>query len=117
MNDYISRQAAIDALKKADDAGVCWKGGYIQRHSDFDEAINCIKELPSAEPKKRKWIPVSERLPKYSDSVLVSVCDNEVDIGAYFSNTWHINECGPVENGVVIAWMPLPEPIEVKNDI
>ena len=47
MTDLISRQAAIDALKETDDVGVCWKGGSIQRHSDFEEAINCIKELPS----------------------------------------------------------------------
>ena len=50
MSDLISRQAAIDMLKETDEVGVCWKGGYVQRHSDFDEAIQCIKDLPSVQP-------------------------------------------------------------------
>lgn len=46
--DLISRADAIKELKIADKAGVCWVGGYTQRHSDFAEAIDCIKSLPSA---------------------------------------------------------------------
>lgn len=83
MNDLISRQVAIDALKETDDVGVCWKGGYVQRHSDFEEAINCIKELPSAEPerKKGKWIKISP-----ANIYECSVCHQNVmteDIEAY----------------------------------
>ena len=73
----------------------------------YSELHDMIEDLPSVEP---KWIPVDERLPKYSDSVLISACGYEIDIGSYYCDKWHINGCGPVEDGIVIAWMPLPEP-------
>ena len=70
---------------------------------------------PIHELKCEKWIMVSKKLPKYSDSVLVSTCDHEIDIGSYFSDMWHINGCGPVEDDAVLAWMPLPEPYQEEN--
>ena len=123
MNDLISREEAIDALWKAlyeyeDETEKKFqelKGLdvrdwirhriFVQNMSGID--IQTILNLPSAEP---QWIPVSEKLPKYSDSVLISACDHEIDIGSYYCDTWHINGCGPVEDGTVLAWMPLPKP-------
>jgi hypothetical protein len=61
---------------------------------------------------RRQWIPVSEKLPKYSNSVLVSLFDHEIDIGSYYCDTWHISGCGSVEDGAVLAWMQLSEPSE-----
>ena len=69
----------------------------------------CPVNEPTIEAEPR-WIPVSEKLPKYSDSVLVWTCDHEIDIGSYYSDMWHINGCGSVEDGTVLAWMPLPKP-------
>ena len=51
MSDLISRQAAIDALAEAD-AKKGWK------QLKFSEMQKCILELPSAEPKKGKWIKI-----------------------------------------------------------
>ena len=97
MIDLISRQALCE---------------YALNQKDKSITPNEIMRFPSAEP---QWIPVSEKLPKYSDSVLVSVCDHEIDIGSYYCDTWHINGCGSVEDGTVLAWMPLPDPYEVKE--
>ena len=94
MIDLISRQALCE---------------YALNQKDKSITPNEIMRFPSAEP---QWIPVSEKLPKYSDSVLISACGYEIDIGSYFCDKWHINGCGPVEDGIVIAWMPLPEPYE-----
>ena len=67
----------------------------------FDECVD------SNEP---HWIPVTERLPDISKSVLI--CDIEGDIylghrtryGDYYPDLWNDR----IKN--VTAWMPLPEP-------
>lgn len=106
MNDTISRKAAIEALLEKGQSSRRYKIGEIWE-LNFDEIREALATVPSTKP---RWISVFERLPKYSDSVLVSTCDYEIDIGSYFSNMWHINGCGPVEDDVILAWMPLPEP-------
>lgn len=53
MDDTISRQAAIEAMGKAE-----W-------------AKERLRELPSAQPEQR-WIPCSERLPKSGKTVLIT---------------------------------------------
>lgn len=108
MSDLISRQVAIERATKEHDF---YRGAsLLADKARRDELLNVmcwLNELPSAEP---QWIPVSEKLPKYSDSVLISACGYEIDIGSYYCDKWHINGCGPVEDGIVIAWMPLPKP-------
>ena len=49
MDDLISRQAAIDALKRAE---------ALTRAFGYHNVIETIRELPTAE-KKGKWIPVT----------------------------------------------------------
>jgi len=109
VTDLISRQAAIDAALT-----------FIVEYcgAAFDEDMQkmlCerLDALPSAKP---QWIPVSEKLPKYSDSVLVSLFDDELDLGSYYCDTWHTIEDGSVDDGIVLAWMPLPKPYEGDNE-
>ena len=119
MKDPIERQDAIDALTEAEVVGVCWKGGYIQRHNDFHEAINCVKELPSAEP---RWIPMTERKPEVDQDVLVTTKNDGMYVVTYAFKEWTPGHCfhwKPCFMGTeylseedVVAWMPLPEPYQ-----
>ena len=83
-------------------------------------ARNMIHELPSVKPETR-WIPVSERLPKDRESVLLSTNTNEVFEGSYFDDDsdrqWY--SCRDetfIYNNVVTAWMPLSEPYKAESE-
>ena len=57
MNDLISRQSAIDALAKHEES----QGhNYSMFRSVVSECEEIIRDLPFAEPKTGKWIPVSQ---------------------------------------------------------
>ena len=80
--------------------------------SDYDSAIRmAIDALES------KWIPVSERLPKYGHVVLWCNEYGSVFTSAITGNigySWHI---GRKHWGAdVVAWMPLPEPWEAESE-
>ena len=111
MSDLISRQDAILALLEKGQRSRRYKLGEVWE-LNFDEIREALETVPSAE---QQWIPVSERPPKYSDSVLVSLFDDEIDLGSYYCDTWHTREDGSVEDGIVLAWMPTPKPYEVKE--
>lgn len=73
------------------------------------EANDFIEELS-----KPRWIPVTERLPKESERVLVA-CEDGVSFGFFeeiiaddeFVKEWHDMMYYPIS---VTHWMPLPEP-------
>ena len=101
MDDLISRQAAIEAVKQA-----------IYNH---DSAIMRLTELPSV-TQKSGWIPISERLPEdgtwnlFTDGNVVSVERYKADsIDHFYPNgRWFsLDE--------TIAWMPLPKPYEPQE--
>lgn len=101
MDDLISRQAAIDALD-------CING-----------VEEVLRSLPSVQPEPA-WIPVSERLPETTDSVLTTYIINGDRSRKYVEESSYYEDdeywCSPWDNyrieGTrieVIAWMPLPE--------
>ena len=117
MDDLISRQAAIDALKRKTfrltfaeeqncEGHVAWSADAV--YGDVMEGE--LLELPSAQPEQR-WIPCSERLPDDDRTKVVTLANGNAEAG-YYSNGdwWCIGDTISLENPIVIAWMLLPEP-------
>ena len=115
MSDSISRQKAIDMLRKWDAVP-----DYNEaEHHIMRAAMAMLEDMPSAEPKQR-WIPVTERLPEETGIYLVTLktdgvayFEDEFPNGfvyasAYEAVTMHWGYC----DKNVIAWMPLPEPYQ-----
>ena len=106
MNDLISRQAAIETVRKA---------------KDKSEAHRMLIQLPSAQ----RWIPCSERMPEEDGQYLITVKykhvnDSYEDIyaehGEFYYGRWDMfcfGHCGEVED--ILAWCELPEPWEEEK--
>ena len=127
MNDYISRQAAIDAISSMFAPTPTQK-------DIVEDCLEIIENLPSVDidlsgfsdklwktayergkAEAVRWIPVSEQLPEDEQEVLFSTKTGRVHLGRYYNdnsvNQWYSSlEKMRVWNNVVNAWMPLPEP-------
>ena len=131
MSDLISRQEAVDVVRKWFDK--------IEQNGDI--CIDGIISLPSAEP---RWIPVKEKLPKDNVPVNITWINRHPEpyyksikdvpftaTGVYFRGKWYwysstvedyLAEYGRAEWDEieeemagcieVTAWMPLPEAYE-----
>lgn len=62
MSDYISKKALLEKLKYMGDYNI-----------DMDYVtVEDIMSIPSADIRDNRWIPVSERLPKAYQKILVT---------------------------------------------
>lgn len=78
-------------------------------NKDFDMARHlAIQALESQ--LKDKWIPVSERLPKSYNLVLVTSHDYDLYITYYTDEGWHSGFNTMLFANEPLAWKPLPEP-------
>lgn len=126
MDDPISRRAAVDALAKEMPRLTTPDGsGQFDREIQIaDEAfVDCmtiINELPVIDIPR--WIPCSERLPKYGKTVLITNDKGNVGYGRFHGvefwredgdNFWQWKR-NTIEH--VLAWMPLPEPYKGEED-
>ena len=83
----------------------------------FANAIEIVKQ--EAEQYNNGWIPCRERLPEPIRPALVTLRNwmNDryfVRVGRFHTDHWKTDE-GIVENSVVIAWQPLPEPFKERD--
>jgi len=98
MSDLIDRKIAVQGVRELFSMGECY--------CDELSIVGMLNGLPS----QPKWIPVTERLPEDSETVLIThKCG--VSFGWYNGRYW---ERGASTNHrplqTVIAWQPLPEP-------
>ena len=102
MDDLIRRQ---DVLMLAKDIVVHTPNGEY-RHRCIDQ--HEVWELPSAQ----RWIPVSDRLPEKSGTVIVTVVMSKFNKPFVETLYYDADTKGGKEFfcGWVTAWMPLPEP-------
>lgn len=113
MDDLISRQDAIETIRKLPNAGIHW-------FVSVEEVFDALLKLPSAQPEQR-WIPCSERPPEEECYVLIT--KEPFKIKGYEQEVikakrsadprsgkieWWSPEFGTLTNKAVLAWMPLP---------
>ena len=103
MDDLISRQAAIDAIRASTQK---YTGFMEMEMYTDDDAVEAIINLPSAQP-DTQWIPCSERLPDNDESVLIS---NSHGVTKAWWNGRFWTSIAVKKYKTVTAWMPLPEP-------
>lgn len=76
-----------------------------------------IKKIIANQPKVGEWIDCKWSMPSNGSYVLLFTEDKDITIGKYY---WGLKEWYIYERWVslhyVIAWMPLPEPYEVKDN-
>lgn len=113
MNDEpVSRQAAIEASHAAlyDFFGLC-KKDFDFPITNTDYLVWAIRKNLTANinalPAAQRWIPVTERLPKEGQVVVVQYNDGDYDM-LKFPTAYR--RCD------IVAWMPIPEPWKGESD-
>ena len=108
MNDIEIALEDLDTLVEIarQHTGIASWLGLIQSALIMKEALE--KQLNNG------WIPISERLPKENEEVLITLIHGEVTWAYLHQKEWYnMFSTYPIER--VIAWMPLPEPF--KEDV
>ena len=104
----------VDCISRADAIRVA--SGYCHPSNVAKE----LAKLPSVTLQPR-WIPISEKLPKEFETVILSTDKDEVFVGDYLGKMNDGSDCfddneGMDWEGNVVAWMPLPEPYDAESE-
>lgn len=115
------KELAITYLKRIKKDYIEGEGYDVQPLPEYCAIQMGIKALE----KELSWIPISERLPKDAQRVLMTVVNytghEVVRVAEYYSEigifqgrenseSWKVGEEG------LLAWMPLPEPYNAESD-
>ena len=73
-----------------------------------EKMMEAVNNMPSAE-KRGEWIPVTERLPKEGDEVLITAWKDTVLVSWRSDGVWNCDSFFFDDSTEVSAWMPLPE--------
>ena len=128
--DYISREAAIEAIENTDWYHINHSGELVHgansnddtplyKADDVYKAIDAVLAADVVERKTGKWIPCSEVLPKKDGRYQVTRHDyvtqtNFVDILWYEEGVWWNRQS--IGDYAVTAWMPLSEPYKEEQE-
>ena len=118
MSDLISRQAAIDALARTARENFNLSDEFNHYLAGLMDGENAIRQLPSTQTEQR-WIPVSERLPEGGHNIIFCDTKGNVCEGMYHAilGQWvGFRRDAIYHHDDVVAWMPLPEPMELEED-
>lgn len=116
--DLISRQAAIEAM--ADDIRFSALMDNVEASEDIEDykpiAEHALRNVPTIQPKKGKWISCEERLPEPRKAVLGYAPKWKNVFALYYDAVygWMVwspisDDCFPNMYGDIVAWMPMPE--------
>lgn len=113
MTEYIKKEDAIEALMPYFMLPIHTKKQYEQAKSI---ATTIIDSIPLEN--RLGWIPVSEKLPEVGQYVLASVREDyaEHNIAEHEVIICRCEEQSFWSNGIITAWMPLPEPYEEDEE-
>lgn len=77
--------------------------------------IEVLKQIINEQPKVGEWIPVEKRLPEQSLNSVIGwdTYRERFVFVQYYMNEWIL---GNHESVNIVAWQPLPEPYEVKEN-
>lgn len=83
--------------------------------ADLHKIVNYLLSQP-----EQRWIPVTERLPRDDEDVIVTCLDDSGDTPySYTTVAWHYKGmwvCDNMRCPFVIAWMPLPKPYAERKE-
>lgn len=82
-------------------------------HIKIGEALNMAIE--ALQEKERKWIPVSEKLPKEYETV-IGVTDLNYYCIAVYCKQYGFRSMDVGVESDIIAWQPLPEPYKESEE-
>ena len=112
----ISDQEEMDAICDNCEMGkhVCNILNEYNRLNDFEQTQrgDLLARL-GAEREKRRWIPVSERLPEESKRVLAAGRFDDIQVAYWDKQKWYLVINRRPYNYGPLAWMPLPEPYQL----
>jgi hypothetical protein len=114
-DDTEVRREIAKARKKFDDG--IQIGTRTQWYISTENKENFIKKCEKYHVEflpPSSWIPVSEKLPRHMQSVLICSEDGRIATSCFVRHEGYPEFAG-IEYDVY-AWMPMPEPYEVGND-